>query len=427
MKVLLRVVVAALLLSAAPSGVWAQKKSAEVQKLEKLRKQLQADIARVDKELKRTASSTKEQLQQLNLLEGQIKARQQVIVALENEIKQTDTKLYSLEQEIGKLQSQFEKRQGAYVESLRALQRGPTVKDQLLFILAADDFSQGLRRARYLKEYATWHKKEGEKLREIRHLLDTQKSELTQQRRQKGILLQDREREHQNLEQDKSAVSKKVKQLKGQESKLRKELSDQRRKAQALNRQIEAQIAKEIREAEEARKRAEEAERKKNGKAAPKRKAATQGGYAMTEAETKLSANFAENRGRLPFPVSGGGRIVARFGVQQHEGLRHVQVDNNGIDIRSAAGAEAKAVFDGVVTSIFVVEGYNNSVIVRHGNYLTVYSNLTKVYVSKGSKVKTGQALGKIYSDPDLGGDSQLHFQVWKERTKLNPEQWIKR
>lgn len=104
-----------------------------------------------------------------------------------------------------------------------------------------------------------------------------------------------------------------------------------------------------------------------------------------------------------------------------------MQVQNNGIDIQGASGAEARAVFDGVVTTIFALEGYNNSVIVRHGNYLTVYSNLTSVYVTKGSKVKTGQALGKIYADPDRGGITQLHFQVWKERTKLNPEQWIRR
>ncbi|MBR8759056.1 murein hydrolase activator EnvC family protein [Porphyromonas levii] len=423
MKGLWRWIIVALLLGAMPLGVAAQQKSKEVQRLEERRKKLQAEIARVDKELQRTASSVKEQLQQLTLLEGQIKSRQGVIDALGSEIKATEHRLYQLEQEITKLQAQFDKRQEAYVESLRALQRGSSVKDQLLFILAAEDFAQGLRRARYLKEYATWQRQEGLKLKELRQKLDRQKTELELQRQQKAMLLQDREQEQRSIEADKSKVATKVKALKGQEGKLRTELANQQRKAQALNRQIEAQIAKEIREAEEARRKAEAAKQTK----APKRKAATKGGYAMTAEETKLSANFADNRGKLPWPISGSGHVVGHYGVQQHSGLRHVQVQNNGIDIQGASGAEARAVFDGVVTTIFALEGYNNSVIVRHGNYLTVYSNLTSVYVTKGSKVKTGQALGKIYADPDRGGITQLHFQVWKERTKLNPEQWIRR
>lgn len=423
MRGLWKWLVALLLLGTMPIGLVAQQKSKEVQRLEQKRKKIQEDIARVDKELQRTAKTAKEQLQQLTLLEGQIKSRQEVIDALSAEVKETDKRLYQLEQEIEKLQAQFNKRQEAYVESLRALQRGSSVKDQLLFILAADDFAQGLRRARYLKEYASWQRQEGEKLRELREKLDKQKNELELQRRQKALLLQDREQEQRSIEADKAKVAAKVKELQGQEGKLRKELAEQQRQATALNRQIEAQIAKEIREAEEARRRAEAAKQSK----APKRKAATKGGYAMTEEETKLSANFADNRGKLPWPISGRGRIVGRFGVQRHQGLRNVQVDNNGIDLQGDAGAEARAVFDGVVTTIFVLEGYNNSVIVRHGNYLTVYSNLTSVYVTKGTKVKTGQALGKIFADPELGGATQLHFQVWKERTKLNPEQWLRR
>lgn len=408
-----------LMLFTLPVGSFAQQKSAEVRRLEQRRKELQADIARVDRELQRTATSTRQELQQLNLLESQVRARQEVIQALEAEIKETDKQLGKLEEEIAKLQAQFNKRQEAYVESLKALQRGRNVKDQLLFILSAEDFAQGLRRARYLREYATWQRQEGEKLRELRIKLDAQKSELELQRQQKAQLLTDREQEYNKLEADRKEVEKRVKELRGQEGKLRKELADRRRQANALNKQIEAQIAKEIREAEEARRRAGQAGQ-------PERKAQSKGGYAMTEAELKLSGSFENNRGKLPSPISGSYTIVSRFGVQQHAGLKNVRVENNGIDLQGAAGAEARAVYDGEVTTIFAMEGFNNSVIVRHGNYLTVYSNLTDVYVTKGSKVKTGQALGKVYSDPDLGGATQLHFQVWKERTKLNPEHWIR-
>ncbi|MDO5017242.1 MAG: peptidoglycan DD-metalloendopeptidase family protein [Porphyromonas sp.] len=412
----------ALLPTTAAAQKGAQTKSKEVQRLESQRKRLQEEIARMDKALRRTASSTKEQLQQLTLLDQQIKSRQEVINALGKEISATDQQLYQLSQEINRLQAQFDKRQEAYVKSLRALQTGRNIQDQLLFILSAEDFAQGVRRARYLREYAAWQKKEGEKLKALRIELDGQKAELEKQRRQKAELLRSREEEHRKLAEDKAKINQKIKELRGQEGMLRKELAAQRKRAQALNRQIEAQIAKEIRAAEEARRRAES--QKQGG---GKRTAKSQGGYAMTEAELKLSANFEDNRGRLPMPISGSAHIVGRYGVQQYAGMRHVQIDNNGIDIQGGPGAEARAVFDGEVTTIFVVEGYNTNVIVRHGNYLTVYSNLSDVYVSKGMKVKTGQSLGRVYSDPSLGGATKLHFQVWKERTKLNPEQWLRR
>ncbi len=404
-----------------PLGALAQQKSAEVQRLEQKRKAMQAEIARVDEALKQKTTSVREQFQQLTLLEGQIEARKQVIVALESEITETDKQLYSLEQEIAKLQTQFEKRQEGYVKSLRALQRGNNMQDQLLFILSAEDFAQGMRRARYLKEYATWQKAEGEKLRSLRQKLDQQKSELELQRKEKALLLQSREQEQSKLEDDKKRMQIRVNALKGEEKQLRNELAKRKKQAANLNKQIEEQIAKEIREAEEARRKALAKDK------APNRTAATKGGYAMTQEETKLSRNFADNRGKLPMPISGSYRIVSHFGIQRHAGLTHVQVQNNGIDIQGSPGAEARAVFDGEVTTIFSMEGYNANVIVRHGNYLTVYSNLSSVYVTKGSKVKTGQAIGKIYQDPDMGGATILHFQVWKERNKLNPESWLRR
>lgn len=147
----------------------------------------------------------------------------------------------------------------------------------------------------------------------------------------------------------------------------------------------------------------------------------------MTQEELKLSGNFESNKGRLPAPITGSYRVVSEFGEQQHEALRYVRVNNSGVDLQGDAGAQAKSVFDGVVTRVFTLEGFNNSVIVRHGNYLTVYSNLTDVYVTTGTKVSTGQAIGKIFSDPELGGATQLHFQVWRETTKLNPLSWIRR
>ncbi|MDO5035419.1 MAG: peptidoglycan DD-metalloendopeptidase family protein [Porphyromonas sp.] len=395
-------------------------KSAAVQKLERQRKSILESIERVNQLLKKASTDAKSSLQQLQLLESQIRSREKIIQTLEAEIKVTESQIVEFQVRIAELEEQFAKRQKSYVSSIRAMQRRTKTEDQLLFILSAEDFAQGLRRARYLAEYATWQKKEGEKLRALREELDREKANLEAQKEQKEVLLTSRKEEQANLENDRSKSRAKVKELRGQEKELQQELKRQRAQAAALNKQIEQQIAREIAAAEEAARK----QKGQTGKAT--RQAATKGGYAMTEAELKLSSNFAENRGKLPAPISGYYTVIAPFGIYSPEGLRNVRVNNSGIDIQGAQGAEARAVFDGVVTKIFVVEGYDNSVIVRHGNYLTVYSNLTTVYVKTGDKVSTGQALGKLYSDPALGGATKLHFQLWKERTKLDPQLWIR-
>ena len=203
-------------------------------------------------------------------------------------------------------------------------------------------------------------------------------------------------------------------------------------------------IARAEAEAKAARERAARAERNRlarekaaaSGKKVPETKpeadpvreervADTKGGYAMTKAEKRLSDDFASNKGRLPYPVSGRHTIVAAFGEQQHQELKYVRTNNSGIDIQTAPGTDARAVFNGEVTRVFVVPGYNNSVIVRHGNYLTVYSNLSQVYVKAGDKVSTRQAIGKIFTDTEDGNATILHFQLWKEKTKLNPAPWL--
>ena len=257
-----------------------------------------------------------------------------------------------------------------------------------------------------------------------------------------------REDESRKLQTEESSQKEEVQQLNRKQKQLQADLKKKKQQADALNRQIEKQIAEEIAraeaEAKAARERAARAERNRlarekaaaSGKKVPETKpetepvreervADTKGGYAMTKAEKRLSDDFASNKGRLPYPVSGRHTIVAAFGEQQHQELKYVRTNNSGIDIQTAPGTDARAVFNGEVTRVFVVPGYNNSVIVRHGNYLTVYSNLSQVYVKAGDKVSTRQAIGKIFTDTEDGNATILHFQLWKEKTKLNPAPWL--
>ena len=143
-------------------------------------------------------------------------------------------------------------------------------------------------------------------------------------------------------------------------------------------------------------------------------------------AERALTGSFAANRGRLLFPVAGGYRIVSNFGRTQHPRIPGVQIQNSGIDIEATAGGDARAVFEGTVTTVFRIDGYHNIVIVRHGEYLTVYAGLDRIYVRKGDKLRTGQAIGHIFADPDDGARSVLHFELRREKEKLNPSEWVK-
>ena len=410
-------------------GVKAQN-SAAVKKLERQRKEALADIEQTNKLLQETSKSAKNSLNRLNLLSKQIQSRKQVIGLLNQELDAIEKDILGLQADIRLLKSQLSQKQANYGKSMRGMYKRRSAQDKLLFILSAENFGQSLRRMRYLREYAGWQKRQAEEIIAKQQEITAKQRAMEKTRAEKRALLDVRQTESKKLQTEEAAQQAEVKGLNKKQSSLKAELKKKRRQAEALNRQIEKQIAEEIARAEAAAKAAREKAakgKKQEGNAAnaakEERVAATKGGNAMTKAERQLSDNFGNNRGRLPYPVTGRHTVVATFGEQQHAQLKYVRPSHSGIDIQSDPGADARAVFNGVVTRVFVIPGYNNSVIVRHGNYLTVYSNLSQVYVKAGDSVATRQSIGKIYSDPEEG--TVLHFQLWKEKTKLNPLPWL--
>ena len=208
---------------------------------------------------------------------------------------------------------------------------------------------------------------------------------------------------------------------------LRQEEEKQKKKAEKKQQEELKKRQKELEKRREALRKQEEKLRKEREEAEKaEKKAASGSGYTMDNEEYRLSGSFASNKGKLPFPVSGNSRIVRGFGRQRHPELRYVETDNAGIDIEAARGAQAKVVFDGKVSAIFQQPGYNNIVMVRHGNYLTIYAGLSDIYVKTGDKVKTGQAIGRIFSDIEDENRTLLHFEIRKEREKLNPQAWLR-
>ncbi|MDD2417072.1 MAG: peptidoglycan DD-metalloendopeptidase family protein [Parabacteroides sp.] len=435
--------------------------SSKVKQLENQRKKALEEIEMTNQLLNETKKTARSSLNRLNLISNQILSRKKVISILNQEIGGIDSQINKMRREVNRLEQELKVKQKNYGKSAKGMYKRRKSQDKLLFILSADNFAQSLRRMRYLREFADWQKRQAAEIVVKQREIEEKRSALEKTRKNKQDLLGSRENENQKLQTEESSQKSEVQQLNKKQRDLQAQLKKKKQQADALNQQIEKQIAIEIARAEEEariarqkaeRERAEKARlareareiRKKQAAASGKkiveekeepepepepiraeRVAEVKGGYAMTREEKKLSDNFAGNKGRLPFPVTGRHAIVGTFGEQQHQDLKYVRTNNSGIDIQTSPGADARAVFNGEVTRVFVVPGYNNSVIVRHGNYLTVYSNLSQVYVKAGDRVSTRQSIGKIFTDTEDGNATILSFQLWKEKTKLNPATWL--
>ncbi|MCD7916150.1 MAG: peptidoglycan DD-metalloendopeptidase family protein [Tannerellaceae bacterium] len=412
-------------------------KSAKVRELENQRKKALAEVELTNKLLNENQQTTKNSLNRLNLLSQQILSRKKVIELLSQEMNAIDNQMADIRKEISSLEKELHGKKENYSKSVQGLYKRHQSQDKLLYVLSADNFAQSLRRMRYLREYADWQKRQAAEIVEKQQEISRKREELEKTRQEKQVLLGEREEENKKLQSEEANQKKEIQALNKKQRQLQAELKKKQQQAQAFNKQIEKQIAEEVARAEAEAKAARERERLAREKAAAagnkvpdtpardERMADTKGGYAMTKEEKQLSDNFANNRGKLPFPVAGNYMIVGTFGEQQHQQLKYVKTNNSGIDIQTAPGTDARAVFNGEVTRVFVVPGYNNSVIIRHGNYLTVYSNLSQVYVKAGDKVATRQAIGKIFTDTEDGNSTILHFQLWKEKVKQNPLPWL--
>lgn len=368
--------------------------------------------------LNETNASAKVSLNRLNLLSQQLLARKRIVTLLGQEVAEFDKKIKALNDEIDVLEKNLATTKENYVKSMQGQQQEHrTTQYKMLLVLSAENLTQSYRRMRYLREYSVWQKKEAERIVRQQEEITKRKVELERSRKEKQTLLAQREEENKKYEAEEREQKREVQVLNKQQKDLQRLLQEQKRLADALNRQIEGVIVEDVQGSEKRIGANAETDTKSKD---------VKWEYRMDEKEVHLSKDFASNKGKLPYPVTGPFAIVSRFGQQQHQELSYVRTNNNGIDIQTTAGAEARAIFNGVVTRVFVMPGFNNNVIIRHGNYLTVYSNLSDVYVKAGDRVTTRQSIGKVFSDTAKGNETILHFQIWKERTKLNPSHWIR-
>ncbi len=405
-----------------------------IRELEDKRGALQKQISESETLLKTTKKTVSSQLNGLAVLTGQIEERKRYILAINNDVESIDRELASLERQLETLQHELTNNKQKYESSVRYLYKNRSIEEKLMFIFSAQSLAQTYRRLRYVREYATFQRLQGEEVLKKQEQVGKKKTELGQVRTAKADLLKEREAEKVKLETQEKEKRTLVADLQKKQRGLQNEIAKQRREANQLNARIDRLIAEEIekarkRAAEEARREA--AARKKAGAktdnpSTSSAKAAPLETYTMSKADRELSGDFANNRGKLPMPISGAYIITSHYGQYAVEGLRNVKLDNKGIDIQGRPGAQARAIFNGKVAAVFKLNGLFN-ILIRHGAYISVYCNLSSASVKQGDTVTTKQTIGQVFSDGADGGRTVLHFQLRREKEKLNPEPWLNR
>lgn len=406
-----------------------------IKELESKRGALQKQIVESETLLITTKKDVGSLLKGLAALTGQIEERRRYILTINNDVESIERELSSLGRQLTRLQRDLKDKKKKYESSVQYLYKNRSIEEKLMFIFSAKSLAQTYRRMRYVREYATYQRLQGEEVLKKQEQLNRKKAELQQVKAAKEGLLKEREEEKVKLEAQEKEQKLLVANLKKKQRGLQNELNKKRREANQLNARIDRLIAEEIekarkRAAEEARREA--AARKKAGEktatasTSAKPKAQPLDTYSMSKADRELSGNFANNRGKLPMPITGAYIITSHYGQYSVEGLRNVKLDNKGIDIQGKPGAQARAIFNGKVAAVFKLNGLFN-ILVRHGNYISVYCNLSSALVKQGDDVTTKQTLGQIFSDGADNGRTVLHFQLRKEKEKLNPEPWLNR
>jgi len=419
----------------AGSNIFAQKTK---EKLQSAKIKLESDISYTNKLLNETKKSKLISMNQLLILNNKIGQREDLISTVNTEIDGVDGQIASSISETASLNAQLKQLKEDYAKMIVYAYKNRSACARLMYVFASSDINQAYVRLKYLQQYTDYRKKQSEQITETAHDLSAKIAELKAIKSGKTVLLQNEEDEKTLLAQEKTEKNEAVKKLSLKEAELLKTIKDKEKEAVKLQQSITAVIADEI-------KKAAEKTKKKTSKTnnttttttattttttpettttTPTVKVSTTSKeLGLSDADITLSNSFAANLGKLPWPTEKG-VVTSTFGVHPHPVLTEVKVKNNGIDISTSQGSKARAVFDGKVTGIVSIPGANKAVIVRHGEYLTVYSNLTDVYVTTGEAVKTKQSIGLIYTDTDES-KTELHFEVWFGKVLTDPLNWL--
>jgi len=369
-----------------------------VKDLQKKQRQLQEEIEQTNKMLNQTKKDEKATMNKLQLLGENIKNQRKLIRTLDNEIVALNREMNQLSSTRDSLQVVLEQHKTEYARMVRQSHYARLQQSPLLFVLSSDSFQQLARRVRYLQQFAHYRQEQVRRIENTQAEIDTQNELLQANKSDKQAALSTRKREQENLKRDERKQQNMLTQLKSKEKDLSKQIKQKQKKVNELNKKIDDIVRKQTEQASKT---------------------------SLTKEQKLIAGGFEANKGRLPWPVEKG-MISGHFGKQQHPVYSQVTMDNKGIYLQTTAGTKARAVYKGEVTSCFMVGG-TYAVIIQHGNYRTVYSNLKSLSVKQGDQVETKQAIGTIYTDAEQDQKTELYFQIYQDRNILNPELWIAR
>ena len=370
---------------------------------------LRDEIRRAEEEIRATnelLAKTKKDKQvtqnQLKLIQNRIRNRKQIIANLEKQTQVINSDIGTKNDTVHAMQNELTQLRKEYADMVYAAYKNYKLNNFLVFLFASKDFNDATRRISYMRRYNRMRQQKAEQIKSVADSLHVQIGELENRKAELTKVRDTRTQEVSSLGKDEKQYQSSLSEINTKSGKLSSEIRKKQSQINKLQQRIQAIIA------EEARK----------NRATPK-------AAAQEEYIANLSGRFDQNKGLLPYPVRGG-VIVDRYGVHPHATQKGLMVNNKGVNIASGSGAEVRAVFEGDITQIVFVQGLNNTVIIRHGNYLTTYSNLASVNVKTGDKVTLNQVIGRL-SNSDDSDDCVLHFEIWKETENLNPEQWLRR
>jgi septal ring factor EnvC (AmiA/AmiB activator) len=348
--------------------------------------------------LENTRISRKASLNKLILLKNKVYQRNSIINNINAEIKLIDENIGEKENIIRSLEEDLRKVKIQYERLIYYAYRNKKFGNKITYVFASNSFNKAFKRIKYIQQVAEYRRKEARLIVRLQEIIEKNIEELEEDKRDKKSLIADKEKEREKLKSERNEQNDLIVKLQRREKELRKMLNEKRSIASRLEKEINDLIAEEARKARSLER--------------------------LTPEQKIIADNFRSNKGRLPWPTEKG-IITEKFGLNNHEVLKGVKVKNNGVDIATIQGAIVRAVFEGEVRKIIAIPGANQAVIIRHGNYLSVYQNLINVGVKNGDLVKVKDMIGKVYTDSNNDNKTILHFEIWEENRKLDPSIWL--
>ena len=391
------------------------------EKLEQRKTQLQDEIEVANGILKKTQKDKELTLSQVRALDKKVKAREELIRTVQAQITNSDREIRRQKNEIARLDGEIKTLKEKYAGMIREAQKRGTPSSALAFVFASDDLQQALKRLYFLRQYSGFRQTQVEEIKALQAEKAKAITAIEAEQGRKRQLLGQEVAQKQELVAEKSQQEAAVAKLKKKESQIATDIKKKRSELQKLEKQIQKIIQDELKRQREAARK--QAEAQNPGSTTQAGSSSTS--FALTPEGAALAKDFASNKGKLPWPVERG-IITQNFGENPVPGTSGVTIKNPGVDIGTPSKSGVRAVFNGEVSTVVRIPGANRVVLIRHGNYFTVYSNLDEVFVKTGDKVTTKQSIGRVAADPETG-ESTLHFELWMDTNNQDPKPWLGR